>query len=46
VTLDEAIRRTRRDTHAFARRQRSFLRSLGLEPGEDPDARAAAVYGG
>jgi tRNA dimethylallyltransferase len=45
VTLDEAVRRTRRDTHAFVRRQRSFLRSLGIAPGTDPDALAAAVYG-
>ncbi len=45
IDLDEAIRRTRRDTHAFARRQRSFLRSLGLTPGADPDALAAEVYG-
>ena len=45
IALDEAIRRTRRDTHAFARRQRSFLRSLGLAPGADADALADAVYG-
>jgi tRNA dimethylallyltransferase len=42
-TLDEAIERTQRDTRSFARKQRSFLRGLGL-PDLDPDEAAAHAF--
>ncbi|MEQ1504036.1 MAG: tRNA (adenosine(37)-N6)-dimethylallyltransferase MiaA [Myxococcota bacterium] len=32
LPLDEAIRRTRRDTRRFARKQRTWMRSLGYAP--------------
>lgn len=47
LDLDEAIRRTARDTWRFARKQRTWARGLGWQP-IDPDAarrRAAAAFG-
>ncbi len=43
--LDEAVRRTKRDTRHFARKQRGFLRSWGIKAGPDAasDAIAAAA---
>jgi tRNA dimethylallyltransferase len=38
LALDEAVRLTQRDTRHFARKQRTFLRSLGLTPASDPVA--------
>ena len=46
LPLEEAVRLTKRDTRHFARKQRTFLRSLGLSPGGDPDAAAARAFSG
>jgi tRNA dimethylallyltransferase len=45
TTLEEAVEATKRDTRHFARKQRGFLRSLGLAPGGDPDVAAARAFG-
>jgi tRNA dimethylallyltransferase len=48
LPLDEAIRRTQRDTRRFARKQRNWMRVLGYErvhAAEAPDV-AARVWGG
>lgn len=42
IPLDEAVRLTKRDTRHLARKQRGFLRSLGLSP-QGPDAAWAAA---
>lgn len=34
LALDEAVRRTQRDTRRFARKQRTWRKQLGLEPGD------------
>ncbi len=44
VDLEEAVRLTKRDTRHFARKQRGFLRGLGLAPGGDVDALAEAAF--
>ncbi|MFZ5480311.1 MAG: tRNA (adenosine(37)-N6)-dimethylallyltransferase MiaA [Myxococcota bacterium] len=44
IPLEEAVRRTRRDTRNYARKQRSFLRGLGYAPGGDPWAAAARAF--
>ncbi len=46
LPLAEAVALTQRDTRRFARKQRSFFRSLGLEPGGDPALAAARAFAG
>jgi tRNA dimethylallyltransferase len=43
LPLDEAARRTVRDTRRFARKQRTWMRALGFPRGEGPDAALAAA---
>lgn len=45
LPLDEAVRLTKRDTRHLARKQRGFLRSLGLTPGGDAWAAAERAFG-
>ncbi len=44
IDLDEAVRLTKRDTRHLARKQRSFLRSLGFFPREDVKEAAARAF--
>lgn len=46
LDLDEAVRLTKRDTRHFARKQRTFLRSLGLTPNGDVEAAAERAFRG
>lgn len=46
LPLDEAVRLTQRASRQFARKQRTFLRSLGFQPGGDAAAAAAATFRG
>lgn len=46
VDLDEAVRRTQRDTRRLARKQRMFLRGAGYAPGGDLDEAARRAFGG
>ncbi len=45
LALDEAVRLTKRDTRHLARKQRGFLRALGLAPGGDPFDAARRAFG-
>jgi len=44
LPLAEAVALTQQDTRRFARKQRSFFRSLGLAPGGDPALAAARAF--
>ncbi len=44
LPLDEAVRLTQRDTRQLARKQRSFLRALGLQPETDVAAAAGRAF--
>lgn len=44
LELDEAVRRTQRDTRHLARKQRMFLRNAGYVPGADPDEAARRAF--
>jgi tRNA dimethylallyltransferase len=48
IDLPEAVLRTKRDTRRFARKQRGFLRGLGLTPvpHDEVDRLAERVFGG
>jgi tRNA dimethylallyltransferase len=46
LPLEEAVRLTQQDTRRFARKQRTFLRGLGLVPGGDAWAAARRAFGG
>lgn len=46
LPLAEAVALTQQDTRRFARKQRSFFRSLGLSPGGDPALAAARAFAG
>ena len=43
LDLDEAVRRTQRDTRRFARKQRTWQRSLGWERATEPPTEAARL---
>lgn len=45
LPLDEAIRRTQRDTRRFARKQRTWHGTLGYPVGRDPLEAAAVLWG-
>lgn len=45
LDLAEAVRRTQENTREYARKQRSFLRGWGLQPGGDADAAAQGLWG-
>ena len=45
-TLAEAVTLTQTASRQFARKQRTFLRGLGFQPGGDPLAAAARAFGG
>lgn len=45
LPLEEAVRLTQRDTRHFARKQRGFLRGMGLVPGADPAEAARRAWG-
>jgi tRNA dimethylallyltransferase len=44
VSLDEAVRLTKRDTRQLARKQRGFLRSMGFTPTSDVNQAAARAF--
>ncbi len=44
-TEEDAIRLTQRDTRRYARKQRTFLRGLGLTPCTDPEAAVRGAWG-
>ncbi|GDX80723.1 tRNA dimethylallyltransferase [Deltaproteobacteria bacterium] len=45
LPIHEAVRLTQQDTRQFARKQRGFLRGLGLAPDGDPWAAAERAFG-
>lgn len=44
LELEEAVRRTQRDTRHLARKQRMFLRNAGYVPGGDPEEAARRAF--
>ena len=46
VSLEEAVRLTKRDTRHLARKQRSFLRAMGFAPATDVMEAASRAFSG